>query len=112
MSDRTLIIVLFLLVLVLAWAGSLAGRASSRNDEVKSCVRNNVSRAVLYDFLKSAEAARERDARAGDVNSAKAAEAYRLDARRMVEAAAPLAARPGSPEVDCDEAFPLRVLGF
>lgn len=66
------------------------------------CERSNAGvRQPLYDFITAAIVAREAD---GDTA---VADSYRVIRQAQVRAAADVPKSPGSPQVDCQAAFPL-----
>lgn len=85
--------------------------AKSRSDEqranaVAGCERTNVLRRQLHGFLVDAAETRRATAHGADrVSNLHAARRYERRARSLVEAAAEYPKRPGSPQVDCDDAF-------
>lgn len=83
--------------------------ASVRADLIEGCTRTNVLRRGLYDFADAAAETRRAEARmesggAAD-SSRKAARSYQDTADDLVSAADEVPASPGSPEVDCEEAY-------
>jgi hypothetical protein len=71
------------------------------------CGNVNVLRSSQYDFLRSAEAARQADyEKTGSKTDLTASKQYGHLADKMVVAAGDDAAKPGRPELNCGEAYP------